>query len=434
MRLGCLFCVLGLFLAVTVAPAQAPQKSPDDPTELHVPRPLPPNDQLLPKDDTKTGAEENDSWHEGAAKAKRILFDASYVTWWFRSERAPVDLTLTADSLVDTDLLPITIKHRKRMQGGGRFALGWWDLDCDPVLDRHGTLLRYSGFEITGLWILEKSFDFRNTPGPVIFRPFFDVNNNRLAAVFVAAPGLGSGTFMGSASLDLWGVEANVWGNVYENSPSTCVRVDFMAGLRNLNFQSQLELHRSTLYNTSLPAFPAFASLAGVRLNDSDSFGADNHFFGGQVGASFKTYFLAAEISTTFKLGVGWNHQELSIDGRQTRTNPDGTTSLLRGGLYALNTNIGEHQRTRVSVLPELDFNIAIPFGNRLTVNLGYTFLYWDRVIRAANQIDRVIDITQIPSFPTGGVASTGEAHPGVLFRDRSLFIQGFNVGLTFVW
>jgi hypothetical protein len=62
----------------------------------------------------------------------------------------------------------------------------------------------------------------------------------------------------------------------------------------------------------------------------------------------------------------------------------------------------------------------------RLT--FGYQFLYWSRVARPGEQIDRVINPTQIPVF--GGNQLLGPARPEPLFTTTDFWAQGLNLGL----
>jgi hypothetical protein len=65
---------------------------------------------------------------------------------------------------------------------------------------------------------------------------------------------------------------------------------------------------------------------------------------------------------------------------------------------------------------------------------MGYSFLYWSNVWRAGDQIDRVVDVTQIPNFAPPDVQPTGFARPGVPFRTSDFWAQGLNFGVEFTW
>jgi hypothetical protein len=55
-------------------------------------------------------------------------------------------------------------------------------------------------------------------------------------------------------------------------------------------------------------------------------------------------------------------------------------------------------------------------------------------VVRPGDQIDRAVDVTQIPNFSGGAVTPTGVARPGVPFKQTDFWAQGLTAGLQFVW
>ena len=70
-----------------------------------------------------------------------------------------------------------------------------------------------------------------------------------------------------------------------------------------------------------------------------------------------------------------------------------------------------------------------------LRIELGYTFLYASRVLFATRQLNRSLNPTQsaaIAYTPTPQL--TGAPAPEPLFKTSSLWIQGLNVGLEFVY
>ncbi|HXG09841.1 MAG TPA: BBP7 family outer membrane beta-barrel protein [Gemmataceae bacterium] len=363
-----------------------------------------------------------------------LTLDAEYLLWFVQAERPENTLTTQAFDGT-TDPTGLNLRHRRRRPiPGGRFSLGYWWADYDPALPPRFRL-PYAGVEVTGFFLVERSDHVESAADPTLLRPFFDINNRTPAAVLVAAPGLATGNVSADAAFNFWGVEANYWHNVFENSPSTTARVDVMVGFRHLNFASGFRVDRQTLFTPNVAALPApLQFLAGSQLEEFDAFSTRNHFYGGQVGLNAKLYFVGAIFSADLKLALGTNDQELRIDGGQLRTDPDGTQTTFRGALLALPSNIGRYRRSRFAQVPEANLNIILPLSRHITFVGGYNFLYFNRVIRAADQVDRFIDITQIPNFPTGGALPTGQGRPGVLFRERGLFVHGANIGVEFTW
>ena len=63
----------------------------------------------------------------------------------------------------------------------------------------------------------------------------------------------------------------------------------------------------------------------------------------------------------------------------------------------------------------------------------GVDFLYWSQVVRPGDQIDRVIDVSQVPNFAPS-VTATGVARPTTQFKQADFWATGIDVGMEFVW
>jgi hypothetical protein len=105
------------------------------------------------------------------------------------------------------------------------------------------------------------------------------------------------------------------------------------------------------------------------------------------------------------------------------------------GALLALPSNIGHFGRNKFTQVPELDFNMAFPVMEHLNLSTGFTAMYWNRIVRPGDQVDPVIDITQIPSFPGAAKAvPTGLVAPGVPFRQSHLWLLGITFNAEVTW
>jgi hypothetical protein len=62
----------------------------------------------------------------------------------------------------------------------------------------------------------------------------------------------------------------------------------------------------------------------------------------------------------------------------------------------------------------------------------GYDFLYWSRVARPGEQIDRSLNLTQSPVFGTGTLV--GPACPAPLIDSTDYFVHGLNFGFALVY
>ncbi len=317
---------------------------------------------------------------------------------------------------------------------GGRLALGYWVVEENAWVAQG---IRDFGGEATFFIVGRRSVDVSTDTPATLFRPFFDLNNRTDSGFLVGAPGIATGSINAHAQTSLWGSEANVWKNVYFDKPGTTISIDLMAGFRYLNAESRLDINSASSFNQNFPAASPFAPFAGNQLQVMDSFSTHNNFYGGQVGIMAKSYYLDGKMSLegSFRLALGNTSEDLTINGSQLRTFANSATVISNGGLLALPSNIGDHHINAFSQIPEVDIKLAFPIGNHLRLLTGFSTLYWNKILRPAAQIDRSIDITQIPNFPfAGGVAPTGLAHPSVPFNQSDLWVLGINVGVEYRW
>ncbi|MEI8380327.1 MAG: BBP7 family outer membrane beta-barrel protein [Planctomycetota bacterium] len=119
------------------------------------------------------------------------------------------------------------------------------------------------------------------------------------------------------------------------------------------------------------------------------------------------------------------------INGSTVFTSSTGTSVTQNGGLLALPTNIGSYSRDQFSVVPEVGLNVGRQLTDNVRVYVGYTLIYWSSVVRPGDQIDPVINPTQLPT-PTGPGTLVGPARPAFAFHDTDFWAQGINFGLEF--
>jgi Putative beta barrel porin-7 (BBP7) len=140
------------------------------------------------------------------------------------------------------------------------------------------------------------------------------------------------------------------------------------------------------------------------------------------------------DVSLATKLAFGGNAEQVHIDGFQFLTLPNGTVVPSQGGLLALPSNIGRTHHSEFSFVPEFDITVSYALCRHVIFKAGYDYLYWTNVVRPGDQIDRVIDVTQIPNFPAVGATPTGIARPAVPVKQSDFWAQGLVLGLQFVW
>ena len=114
----------------------------------------------------------------------------------------------------------------------------------------------------------------------------------------------------------------------------------------------------------------------------------------------------------------------MCIDGSTVTTLPDGRSGTFVGGLLAQQTNMGRQEENRFAVIPEFDLTVGWNLTPRLRATLGYTFIYWNNVLRAGDQIDS--NLSQLPPEPPTG------ARAGCADEVDGLLAQGLLAGLDF--
>jgi Putative beta barrel porin-7 (BBP7) len=361
-----------------------------------------------------------------------VTADLDYVLWFLANPRDESRIAATGN-LANRNVRLLgalgDAEHAREPGSGGRLALGFWETHANPWFPEG---IRDLGAEAVFFFVGQRSARFEDAISRNIVRPFFDVNNRVESGFVVAAPGLATGSVAAHAQADVWGAEANVWKTVYYDEPGTTGTVSVMAGFRYLDLDARIDIGSVSVFERNLAAFPAFLPFAGNTLQVADSFAAHNHFYGAQVGIAGKL--LPGEcllIEGGFKIAIGETVEDLTIAGGQLRTLANGRRIASPGGLLALPSNSGHVHKEQFAEVPELDLKLSVPLTSHLTISTGFSALYWSRILRPGQQIERDLDITQIHNFPPAASATpTGLNQPGVPFRQSDLWVLGLHVGL----
>jgi hypothetical protein len=354
---------------------------------------------------------------------------AEYLLWAVRPYHIPA-LVTTADppNPPNIGIIGATGTHElfgdSNIDGGLRSGLrltaGCW---CDMWMEE--------GIEASGFFLGQKnaSFSTNSNQNAVIARPFFDLNNNREFVELVSFPGLQTGSITVNAPSRFFGVE----GDYRTKICCGCdYRADLLVGFRYLNLDEDLNITENIQFGNSALLAPPFNPVDLRNQNGiaTDDFHTKNQFYGGQVGISGEKQWGKWSVDGRFKLALGATEQDVTITGSQ-RFSPNSALNAA-GGLLALPSNSGSFSKTRFTVVPEIDLNVGYQVTDHIRAFVGYNFLWWSSVLRPGDQIDRVLDITQIPNFATNGAAPTGAGRPAVPFKETSFWAQGLNVGIEF--
>jgi hypothetical protein len=364
-----------------------------------------------------------------------FVFDADYALWFIpeRREAGAIGSTIAGAALNAPGSVSLSTEHlEKHMLSGARLSVGYFLADADPWMP--GGNVPYLGAEARFFFVGQRSIAITDQ-SPIIVRPFFDLNTGQPSFVPVAAPGFASGTLTATAKESLWGAEANVWANAYCNSPGTTCAIDIMAGARYLDLDESADVGRFSSFVAHPAVFPGFASFGGNQIVEHESFAARNHFYGAQFGVRGRMDLETLVVSGYAQLALGATDEEISIRGNQVRTLPGGQTIVSQGALLALPSNIGRFNRDKFSQVPEFGASFEFPIVNHLTLAVGVSALYWSRIVRVEDQLDRGVDVTQIPSFPgAAGAVPTGLNRPAVPFRQSDVWLLGGLISAKVTW
>jgi len=371
-------------------------------------------------------------------RAPRFSVTAEYLAWWVKGANIPPLVTTSPPNgvngvpgalpgstvLLGGDGLDTTFRQ------GGRLASVWWFDDCASC-----------GIDTRSFFTgrIVNRFAVNSDMVPNLFRPFTPAN-----------PGLGAfseqvtraGSTIGGVRAEnrsmFWGTEANYRDNI---CCGCNYRVDLLVGFRYLQLDERLTIVEDFTRVTPLtvqdfPGGPISTEPAGTRVIIRDSFGTKNQFYGGQLGlvGDYRRDRWTLDFRTTVALGT--THQELDIEGNQTRLIPGAPPAVFNSGLLALNSNIGERSRDVFSVVPEVGLTVGYQVTDHLKTFVGYNFLYWSNVIRPGDQIDTTIDVNRVPRFVPPGVTvpDAGQIRPAVLFKETDFWAHGITAGFEYRW
>src|SRR5262245_1660096 len=287
-----------------------------------------------------------------------------------------------------------------------------------------------SGIDLAFFCLGRNTENFTTASGgnPGVFQPFFDAARNAENSRIVAFdPGTGpilSGRISVLNSTDLCGFEFNYRSGFMSGSST---RLDWLCGYRFV------KLRDVTTIETSSLALPAAAGVAGTQIGTFERFEADNRFNGLQCGVVGEWDLGCVSFGLRATLAAGITREQVKIDGSSAAFAPGGARAVAAGALLTQPSNLGDHDHTQFSILPEVGVTLGYQVSNNLRVFAGYNLLYWTDVVRAGEQIDRNVTSTQIPDPITGARAAIG-GRPVFERQVNDLCVHGWTLGLEWRW
>ncbi|MCA9247196.1 MAG: BBP7 family outer membrane beta-barrel protein [Planctomycetales bacterium] len=348
----------------------------------------------------------------------RVWAQGDVLLWWTRGSSTPALVTRGTDASLGVLGEPGTKTAfgaenlHDGVRWGGRFSGGYW---LDPSFTW--------GAEANYLFVEQETAGFNETSfgSPVLARPFYNVITGGEDARVIAAGGAVLGEIDINATSRFQGAELLLRRSIARPGPIApgCAgqgwyAVDLLFGYRFATLQEDLLITErlETAGPTSIDLY--------------DLFDTRSDFHGAELGIA--THFQRRRLSIDFlmKLAMGTSYSRVFVGG-STTTTTGGASDVDRGGLLALNTNIGQKDRDDFAIMPELGLSVGYDLTSQLQATFGYTFIYWSNVVRPGDQIDRDINTTYLPNG-----TPVGAGRPEQKFVTTDFWVQGLNFGLEY--
>ena len=278
-----------------------------------------------------------------------------------------------------------------------------------------------SELEFDFLWLGDgqTSGDFyaRSLGESILARPFFNAEIGGQDAQLIAFPDVAMGDILIETSSDV-----RAAGAMYRHAwlSGERARIDWLFGYRYMELQEQLSVHENLI-----SIDPGGVVAAGTGFDLFEQVGTWNEFHGGDLGLQLWTEMHGWTVELKSKLALGGITRAVEFGGDTLVLPPGDFQSVSSGGLLVLPTNLGRHHSSRFSALPELSVKLRRQVTRNMILTLGYSLMVLDHVVRTGDQLDLVVNPTQL-----GNGVLTGAARPTVLMNDSTLWLHGFTLGL----
>jgi hypothetical protein len=355
---------------------------------------------------------------------------AEYLLWWIKPGNVPALVTASSPGTAQANAgvlgQPTTLvangSHLDyNMFSGGRFTLGFGIPGTDCL-----------GLESTYFFLANRGTTFvaGSNGSTILARPVTNILNGNQEAQLVAFPGVVAGSTAITSASRLWGIE----GNLRQRLCCGCNGyLDLLGGFRYLEFDETLQVgeNLTVLSPTATGSTRTLGLPAGSNILVIDNFATKNQFYGGQLGIEGEYRFNRWFVGGQFKLALGVMRETVSINGSTVFLVPGVMPIVQQGGLLALPSNIGTYHNDQFAVIPEVSLRLGYQVTNNIRIFVGYNFLYASSVARPGDQINQVINKTQLPTV-FGPSPLSGASAPIPLFRHTDFWAQGVTFGLEF--
>jgi hypothetical protein len=302
------------------------------------------------------------------------------------------------------------------------------------------------GIELGGFLLETRSkgstFEGNSVGFPVLAIPFFDNSTGAAGSYVISFPGINTGSATVEAETRSWGAEANAVYNAF-GGPGGGGGLQFLCGARYYELEERLSLDTTSTTFGVPPAsaggtfFPGgggifagtdFSGSAPFTVTTTDQIRTFNEFYGAQVGFRGDACWGKWTLGVMGKAAAGIVRQKVELLGESTLTGA-GVASTQPGGILNGQADLCKVRKDRFAILPEGNVNLGYNVTSNFRINVGYNFLYINRVVRPHSiTTPQNLNLNQVPTSPTFGTAAPG-APQRDLFNDTDFYLHGFNFG-----
>jgi hypothetical protein len=249
-----------------------------------------------------------------------------------------------------------------------------------------------------------------------VARPFINAETGNEDSSLISFPGRVIGQVVANATTSFQSADALLRGQL---SDRCCRRFDWLLGYRFTRLDDDLVISDSFVSLDPSSGLPP-----GSTLSSFDKFDTTNKFNGLLLGIDGRFQRARWTFDVAAKVALGNVRSQVLIDG-STTTVSGGESATTAGGLLALPSNIGNYTKDNFAVIPEVKLTASAELGHCWRATFGYTLLYWSRVARPGDQIDRTVNLSQLPPGPL-----VGPLRPEFAFVFTDFWAQGLTFGL----
>lgn len=349
---------------------------------------------------------------------------AEYLHLWMNGQQAPPLVTTSLDGTARDDAGVLGLASTTTLYGGNEIG----DNDRSAGRIEIGRYLGVvDGLAISASYLFTDDVTDRFSAGvgdfAILGRPFIDVSPGGVGqnAELASFPNELAG------NVDVMARTSFAAADVLLRGVLICERdrqMEGFVGYTYLNLDDDL-----TISDSKRVIGGGGGLVVGTTLDELDAFSTANDFHGAALGVRSQTCYGGWSIATMLKLGLGSTRSQWTARGATTTSVPlaaGGSDVVTRNtGLLVQDSNRGSRSRNEFSVAPELRLLVSRRMNQDWSVNVGYHLLYWSRVLRAGQQIDPMLNLTQLDAGGLQGLALPGN---DAVYDD--LTVQAITFGL----